>query len=458
MTIALCLNLQYYEDRNNSLIIQKRCFLFISILSSILRIASPLTDVTIPKMLRVKSTIKNRKQFFKRRVGSGCRHDCNKQKDQDAYNPKDKPKFTRIPSEYPSISPSNNPTSLPSLNPTYSPSEYPTDNPTLYPSYIPTITPSKTISMIPSKIPTIIPSSNPSAIPTLKSSSNPSLMPSIYPTMYPSLKQSSHPSINSIPISSKPTIVVVRQNNTSEILEYLPSGNIDVSQDNKGTFLLLSIPISFGVILMICLIFVIGRRNRRNSKTPLVDDDYLCMEGNYDMSQLDSTRVTVLQYYNSSIFEYINNQREFSCSISNKFQEMTHEEVISKLSPFLDYSGEIVGEPLMQFVATLPSTNHDEIEIESLNFISSNEVLGTVDAQIKLREDSSCNSLVGDIPYPHVRIKNIFVHEHNRKKLIASTLVKAVADYASEQAVSSIVLQLDHGNNRLIQLENYQNT
>jgi len=203
------------------------------------------------------------------------------------------------------------------------------------------------------------------------------------------------------------------------------------------------------------------RKRSSLSKRCLADDD-LHVNGKYDMSSLEipyddsideQVVIPVFQYHSTSVSEYLYQREEMIHEHGGEIQQITDEEVIDKLKPFLDESSEICGQGLIQFVAIFPNDINDEQDYNIEELCSITGVVGTIDAQIKLKGDSCYDPSEDDIPWPHICIKNLTVHKEARRQGIASALVQAIADYASEQGVNAIVLHVDSGKSRLMKIQ-----
>jgi len=239
------------------------------------------------------------------------------------------------------------------------------------------------------------------------------------------------------------------------------SAKFSTTEDSSSTSFFI-VPLVAGAAIIISFVAIQKFRKRSSlSKRYLADDD-LHVNGKYDMSSLeipddgsmdDQVVIPVFHYHSTNVTEYLYQREEIIHEHGGEIHKITNEEVIDRLKPFLDESSEICGQGLIQFVAIFPKDINDEQDSNIGEFGSVTGVVGTVDAQIKLKGDSCYDPSEDDMPWPHICIKNLAVHKEARRQGIASALVQAIADYASEQGVNAIVLHVDSGKSRLMKIE-----
>lgn len=225
-----------------------------------------------------------------------------------------------------------------------------------------------------------------------------------------------------------------------------------IEKSNDGVMIIA--PVAVGGFILILLLAIHRQRKRRSTKTLSIVSS--SVYGEYDMTSLDvpddslRNRIPVLRLSSVTISEYMKHRNELILKYGAEELELTELQVIDKLEPFLDHTGQIMGEPVVQFAAVLLDDGNEYIDI---SIDHTNDIVGTVDAQVRLSEEYSVQS-AEDIPYPHICIKNLEIREEAGKKGIASALVQAVADYALEENVTAIVMHLDDADNKLISFGN----
>ena len=151
--------------------------------------------------------------------------------------------------------------------------------------------------------------------------------------------------------------------------------------------------------------------------------------------------------------------RGFSISASEYKQKMcieknitiSEEEAVHDLTLSYDDDGKdttLCGSPVMQFVAVV---SHDKLQNYPSIHKRTNGVIAVIDAQIKQK-----NKMGGDqemnLPWPHVSLKNLNVHEDFRRRGIASALVQEVRKFTRDEDIHWIVLEVEYSNYNAITL------
>ncbi len=198
--------------------------------------------------------------------------------------------------------------------------------------------------------------------------------------------------------------------------------------------------------------------------TPIIKSSYLLLDDStstneinkkddYDISiERVSTRARVLDVrvfrgFSISAPEYIKRQTlELNFTI-------LEEDAIKQLTSSYDNNGkelDFIGHPVVQYIAVAYQQRDYEFSAEQE---CTNGVIGAVDAKIQWSPSSSLSTgQLGRLPWPHVSLKNLNVHENFRRMGVASALVGAVQVFAREEGMRAVILEVDCENTGAVSL------